>query len=116
MQYPDAANTEELDKFLGSNPDTNMMEVLMMDLNGIPRGKSISRREFSTLFTSGLKSPASTALMNTEGDVDDDLGVDCEMGAVTGDVNALLQLTKWQQSTAIVVMDGRGMVCCVIAY
>ena len=47
-------------------------------------------------------------------DVDDDLGVDCEMGAVTGDVNALLQLTKWQQSTAIVVMDGRGMVCSVI--
>ncbi len=46
-------------------------------------------------------------------DVDD--VVDCEMGVVTGDVNALLQLTKWQQSTAIVVMDGRGMVCCVIA-
>jgi glutamine synthetase len=76
MQYSDAANTEELDKFLGSHPDTNMMEVLMMDLNGIPRGKRIPRREFSTLFTSGLKAPVSTALMNTEGDVDDDFGID----------------------------------------
>lgn len=47
---------------------------------------------------------------------DDD--VDLEEGAVTGDfgaMNALLQLTKWQQSTAIVAMDSRGIFCCVIA-
>ena len=96
MQYPDAANTEELDEFLGSYPDTNMMEVLMMDLNGIPRGKRISRREFSTLFTSGLKSPASTALMNTEGDVDDDLDID----GFGGDPDKILYPVTGTLSTA----------------
>ena len=96
MQYMDAANTEELDKFLGSHPDTNMMEVLMMDLNGIPRGKRISRREFSTLFTSGLKSPASTALMNTEGDVDDDLDID----GFGGDPDKILYPVTGTLSTA----------------
>lgn len=38
---------------------------------------------------------------------------------MTGDfgaMNALLQLIKWQQSTAIVAMDGRGIFCCAIAY
>ncbi len=50
-------------------------------------------------------------------DVDND-DVDLEMGDVMGDfgaMNALLQLIKWQQSTAIVAMDDRGIFCCVIA-
>ena len=43
--------------------------------------------------------------------VDDDV---VDLGAVTGDIfggamNALLQLIKWQHSTAIVAMDGRGI-------
>lgn len=75
MNYPDAANIEELEAFLATYPDTQMMEVLVVDLNGILRGKRISRDEFETLFTRGLNSPGTTAILNTSGDAPDGLGI-----------------------------------------
>ncbi len=76
MNYPDAANIEELEAFLTAYPDTQMMEVLVVDLNGILRGKRIGRGEFETLFTKGLNSPGASAVLNTYGDAPDDLGID----------------------------------------
>lgn len=73
MNHPDIAGIEELKEFLAAHPDTQMMEVLMPDINGIPRGKRIPRREFETFFTSGLKSPVSASLMDTSGDISETL-------------------------------------------
>ncbi|ARN75953.1 glutamine synthetase family protein [Oceanicoccus sagamiensis] len=74
MNYGDAATLDELNAFLALYPDTEMMEVLSPDINGILRGKRIPREEFETFFTKGLKSPASSNLMNSHGDVPDELG------------------------------------------
>ena len=41
------ANNEELDTFLKIHPSIKMMEVLMIDMNGIIRCKRIPRSEFS---------------------------------------------------------------------
>lgn len=101
MQKPQAASSDELTRFLTAHPDTQMMEVLMIDLNGIPRGKRIPRREFETLYTTGLKCPASGALMNTEGDVPDALAIKDFAGdpdKIIYPVSGTLSAVNWLQS------------------
>ena len=51
--------TNELNYFLDKYPSVSMMEVLMVDINGIIRCKRIPRSEFEELFTHGIKGPAS---------------------------------------------------------
>jgi glutamine synthetase len=43
------APKEELDEFLGNNPDIELLEVLMPDFNGLLRCKRIQRQEFAAL-------------------------------------------------------------------
>lgn len=109
MNSIDAATLDELNTFLAENPDTSMMEVLVIDLNGIARGKRIPRCEFETFFRNGLKNCASTALMDTTGDVTDDL----EIGTADGDPDKLiypiagtLAVIPWLQSDTAQVLAG----------
>ena len=60
---------QELDAFLQEYPDTTMLEVLMVDMNGIPRCKRVPRSEFESFFAGKLTTPASTPLCNTLGDI-----------------------------------------------
>jgi glutamine synthetase len=101
VNCPDAATIDELDTFLADNPSTQMMEVLSPDLSGILRGKRIPRQEFETFFRSGLKSPGSSALMDTTGDICDlpDIGMyegdpDRTLYPVAGTLSAV----PWLQS------------------
>ena len=67
------ANVTELNYFLDKYPSVSMMEVLMVDINGIIRCKRIPRSEFEELFTHGIKGPASTVLLNVKGEFCDEL-------------------------------------------
>ena len=67
------ANVNELNYFLDKYPSVSMMEVLMVDINGITRCKRIPRSEFEELFTCGIKGPASTVLLNVKGEFCDEL-------------------------------------------
>ena len=67
------ANVNELNYFLDKYPSVSMMEVLMVDINGIIRCKRIPRSEFEELFTYGIKGPASTVLLNVKGEFCDEL-------------------------------------------
>ena len=67
------ANVNELNYFLDKYPSVSMMEVLMVDINGIIRCKRIPRSEFEELFTHGIKGPASTVLLNVKGEFCDEL-------------------------------------------
>tara|TARA_B100000609_G_C17194317_1_gene424298 strand:- start:112 stop:1491 length:1380 start_codon:yes stop_codon:yes gene_type:complete len=69
----DIANISELDDFLHKHPSVTMMEVLMVDINGIIRCKRIPRREFEELYNHGIKGPASTVLLNVKGEFCDEL-------------------------------------------
>ncbi len=62
------AQQEELDQFLREHPDIEMLEVLMPDMNGIPRCKRIHRREFQALLDGRLKSVATLPLVTTLGE------------------------------------------------
>ena len=66
------ANVNELNYFLDKYPSVSMMEVLMVDINGIIRCKRIPRSEFEELFTHGIKGPASTVLLNVKGEFCDE--------------------------------------------
>ncbi len=67
------ANVNELNYFIDKYPSVSMMEVLMVDINGIIRCKRIPRSEFEELFTHGIKGPASTVLLNVKGEFCDEL-------------------------------------------
>lgn len=68
------AQVEELDRFLNDNPDIQLLELLMPDMNGLLRCKRIQRREFVTLFEGGFSVPRSVPLLGILGNLYD--GVD----------------------------------------
>jgi glutamine synthetase len=72
---------EELEAFLQEYPNTTSLEVLMVDMNGIPRCKRVPRAEFDSFFAGILTTPASTPLCNTLGDIIDTL----DRGTIDGD-------------------------------
>jgi len=61
--------SQELADFLQQYPNTTMLEVLMVDMNGIPRCKRVPRSEIESFIAGKLTAPASTPLCNTLGDI-----------------------------------------------
>jgi len=59
----------ELRTFLKKNPDTEVMELLIADLQGVLRGKRIRRKEFEKTFVDGFCMPGGTVVLDTLGDV-----------------------------------------------
>jgi glutamine synthetase len=47
--------TDELTAFLAREPDVRSLEVMLVDLNGILRGKRVPRDEFEALFTQRVR-------------------------------------------------------------
>ncbi len=70
-----------LQGFLRRYPHTQMLEMLLTDINGIVRGRRISRDECKTLFHEGLKSCASTVLSDSRGDIPFAVGMGTRDGA-----------------------------------
>ena len=65
------AQQEELDAFLGDNPDIQLLEVLIPDFNGLLRCKRIQRTEFSALFNGSFAVPRTIPLLGIRGDLYD---------------------------------------------
>jgi glutamine synthetase len=65
------APREELDVFLGKNPDIQVLEVLMPDMNGLLRCKRIHRQEFASLFTGGFSVPRTVPLLGVRSNMYD---------------------------------------------
>ena len=64
---------KELSLFLESHPSLESLELLVPDMNGIIRGKRINVDEADTLYENGLNFPAATHLLDSSGNVIDDL-------------------------------------------
>ena len=64
---------KELSLFLESHPSLESLELLVPDMNGIIRGKRITVDEADTLYENGLNFPAATHLLDSSGNVIDDL-------------------------------------------
>ena len=65
------ATRDELDAFLASNPDIQLLEVLMPDMNGLLRCKRIQRAEFGSLFGGNFSVPRTVPLLGIRGDMYD---------------------------------------------
>ena len=64
---------KELSLFLEAHPSLETLELLVPDMNGIIRGKRINVDEADTLYENGLNLPAATHLLDSSGNVIDDL-------------------------------------------
>lgn len=67
MSHKPAAMPAEAAGFLAANADIRAVELLLPDLNGILRGKRISRREVPGLYRDGLGFPATGILLDSRG-------------------------------------------------
>ncbi|MEO1078435.1 MAG: glutamine synthetase family protein [Pseudomonadota bacterium] len=83
----DFARHEELDAFLGANPDIQLLEVLMPDMNGLLRCKRIQRAEFGALFNGGFSVPRTVPLLGIRGDMYDGVS----QSEIGGDPDQLLR-------------------------
>lgn len=63
----DKACKQELLDFLKAAPDTQQLEVLAPDINGILRGKRLGPSDFDKAFGSGMNYCASSVVMDTKG-------------------------------------------------
>ncbi|MEM1114724.1 MAG: glutamine synthetase family protein [Pseudomonadota bacterium] len=81
------ATPEDIAAFLDEYPETQMLELLMPDINGILRCKRIHRREFDILFKQRFKAPLSTPLLGISGAMYDD---DFSQELLAGDPDQLL--------------------------
>ena len=62
---------DQLNHFLESNPDLEILELLVPDMNGIIRGKRLDVSESKGLFSKGINFPAATHLLDSSGNVID---------------------------------------------
>lgn len=93
----------ELRAFLKKYPDTEVIELLIADVQGVLRGKRIRRNEFQKIFKDGFCMPGGTLLLNTLGDVV--TGVPYSAGDGDPDINAsvvpgTLAAVPWSQKPA----------------
>ncbi len=81
------ADSAALAQFLEQQPQIQMLELLMPDINGILRCKRIHRREFASLFEHEFKAPITIPLLGIRGDFYDSGIAD---GQMNGDPDQLL--------------------------
>lgn len=63
------ASPEELEAFLEQYPETQLLELLMPDMNGLLRCKRIQRQEFAALFEGRFAVPRTVPFLGIRGDM-----------------------------------------------
>ncbi|PTB99466.1 glutamine synthetase, partial [Thalassospira xiamenensis] len=58
----------EAQRFFEANPDIELVELLIPDVNGVFRGKRISKQKFLKSFHEGINMPGSVCLVDITGD------------------------------------------------
>lgn len=70
-----AADISEAEEFLAKHPDIAAFDLVLIDLNGIARGKIIRRHELMPLFRSGRHLPGSILGLDVSGEDVDETGL-----------------------------------------
>ena len=73
----------KLDQFLQDNPDIEIFEIILHDLNGNQRGKWLPRSQIAKVFDGGFKMPLSVCSLDCWGRDQDELGQE------TGDTDGI---------------------------
>jgi glutamine synthetase len=64
---PPSRSTSEADAFLAAHPDVETIDMLIVDMNGILRGKQLARSGLAKLFADGVRLPSSNFLLDWTG-------------------------------------------------
>ena len=62
------AALEDAQSFLANNPDIDMIELFILDANGVPRGKLLHREELLAVYESGRPLPSTILGLTLQGD------------------------------------------------
>ncbi|MCV6587406.1 MAG: glutamine synthetase family protein [Marinobacterium sp.] len=90
----------EVDSFLASHPDTEAVDLLLPDINGVVRGKRIERNALSKVFENGVAMPASVFSLDITGNTIEECGLGLEIGEPDRPclpVAGSLTTTPWQK-------------------
>ncbi len=109
------SSLDELNLFLKSHPDLEILELLVPDMNGIIRGKRLDVSEAKTLFSKGINFPAATHLLDSSGDVIDGLVLGTDDGdpdviakPVANSLSSIPWLDKPAAQAMITMFDRNG--------
>jgi glutamine synthetase len=65
---------DETEAFLRANPNVTWIDLIVFDINGIPRGKRIRRDDLAQIAKNGLMMPATVFLMDARGNCVEETG------------------------------------------
>ncbi|MDG0968331.1 MAG: glutamine synthetase family protein [Porticoccaceae bacterium] len=97
----------QLDQFLSNNPDIEMFEVLLHDLNGAQRGKWLPRDKIYKLFEGGFKMPLSSCSLDCWGRDQEELisATGDTDGICVPDASTLVRVPWGDKPTAQVIVS-----------
>lgn len=76
------AALDEARDFLAANPDIDMIELFILDANGVPRGKLLHREELLAVYESGRPLPSTILGLTLNGDDVENSGLVWDVGDI----------------------------------
>ncbi|MBF8774684.1 glutamine synthetase family protein [Pseudomonas fulva] len=77
---PCARSSREMNDFLQAHPDTQYVDLLIADMNGVVRGKRIERASLHKVYERGINLPASLFALDINGATVESTGLGLDMG------------------------------------
>ena len=101
------SQAQQLETFLHSNPDIEVFDVILHDLNGIQRGKWLPRKQITKLFDGGYKMPQTTCSLDSWGrDLEELITATGDTdGICTADINTLALVPWADRPTAQIIVS-----------
>ena len=96
----DHGHLQEANDFISGHPDTQAIDLLISDLNGIARGKRIDKSALTKVYQNGINLPCSIFSMDILGDTVEECGLGLQVGEpdlVCKPVANTLHLASWHK-------------------
>ena len=81
------ANPQEARDFLAAHPEVRLIELMLIDANGIPRGKLLHRDELLAIYENGRPLPSSILSLTIQGEDVEESGLVGRLGTLLGFAN-----------------------------
>ncbi|MDR5901446.1 glutamine synthetase family protein [Halomonas icarae] len=95
-----APNADEANTFLEQHPEITSIDLLISDLNGVLRGKRVSRENLEKAYTQGINLPASVFALDILGNTVEETGLGLDSGdadRVCRPLPGTLMPTPWRR-------------------
>ncbi|GHC19921.1 glutamine synthetase family protein [Aidingimonas halophila] len=95
---PTTRSIDEAEAFLERHPDIDSVDLLISDLNGVPRGKRIPRNNLTKAYRDGINLPASVFALDINGNTIEETGLGLTIGdsdRVCRPIAGTLMPTPW---------------------